>query len=128
MRFRISVTIKHVGVLASIALATGVAACTGQLAERTAAPQEATGPLGSQGLIQVRAGTGSGIGAAGQVLAQSEGYFTLEGLAIDTVNVDPSNALAAVLDGEIDVAGLGMDSGLLTSLQRGGDIRIVASQ
>ena len=128
MRFRISVTIKHVGVLASIAVAVGVAACTGQVVEPPAAAVEATGTLGGQGLIQVRAGTGSGIGQAGQVLAQSEGYFTLEGLAIDTVNVDPSNSLAAVLDGEIDVAGLGMDSGLFTSLQRGGDIRIVAPQ
>jgi NitT/TauT family transport system substrate-binding protein len=48
--------------------------------------------------------------------------------SIDAIDLAFDTFVAALLDGEIDVVGLGMDSGLFTSLQRGGDIRIVASQ
>jgi NitT/TauT family transport system substrate-binding protein len=76
----------------------------------------------------VRAGVVGSIGEAGQYLAQSKGYFAQQGISADFVKVDPASVAAALTAGEVDVAGLGIDSGLFTAMEQGVDFRIVATQ
>ena len=76
----------------------------------------------------VRAGVVGGPGEAGQYIAQSQGYFAQEGIAIDFTRVDPSTVFTALITGGVDVAGLGVDPGVFSAVQRGVDLRIVATQ
>jgi NitT/TauT family transport system substrate-binding protein len=120
-------SLARASVHASLLVALGASACSGLTPALAPTTSSATTPT-APAAITVRAGTGTGIGRAGQLLAQSDGYFAAEGLAIDSFNSDPSTTLAALLAGQIDVAGLGMDSGLFTAIQQGVKIRIVAPQ
>jgi NitT/TauT family transport system substrate-binding protein len=76
----------------------------------------------------VRAGVVGGLGEAGQYLAQSQGYFSQQGLAIDFTKADPSTVFTALISGGVDVAGFGIDPGLFRAVQQGMDFRIVATQ
>jgi NitT/TauT family transport system substrate-binding protein len=126
----VSGPVQRASVLASIAvLVVGLGACTGVAPGPTAtAMVSPTGTPAAQGLTTVRAGVVGSLGEAGQYLAQSQGYFSDEGLAIDFTRVDPSTVFTALLAGDVDVAGLGIDSGLFSAVQHGLDFRIVATQ
>jgi NitT/TauT family transport system substrate-binding protein len=76
----------------------------------------------------VRSGLVGAIGEAGQWLAQSQGYFVQEGLAVDLSKSDPAGLFPALLSGDVDVIGGPLDPGLMSAIQRGVDFRIVATQ
>jgi hypothetical protein len=73
------------GVVVTIALALGVGACSAPVAVPTSIVTVApTVVRAARGLTTVHAASATmAIGAAGQILAQTEGYFAEEGLAID---------------------------------------------
>src|SRR5207253_10811602 len=81
-------------VLASTAfLVLGLVACSRSAPIPT--PRAMISPTtvpASQELTTVRAGVIGGLGEAGQYLAQSQGYFSHEGVAIDFTRQDPSTA------------------------------------
>jgi NitT/TauT family transport system substrate-binding protein len=117
-------------VLAAFALVVAVAGCTTQAPTPTptASATHAAIPAAQQMTTVHAASATAAIGNAGQLLAQTQGYFAQEALLIDEVKTDPSTTLPALLAGQIDVGGLGMDAGLFSAIQRGVDIRIVAPQ
>jgi NitT/TauT family transport system substrate-binding protein len=107
----------------------GILACSGPTV--TPAPATAIAPTANpapQGPLQVRAGVAGALGEAGQYLAQSQGYFAQEEVAIDFIKVDPSTVFTTLIAGQVDVAGLGIDPGLFSAIQRGVEFRIVATQ
>jgi NitT/TauT family transport system substrate-binding protein len=129
---------QHIGgdgarwaILASFVLTVGLAACNGQ-AGTTPKPTTARAPTAAkpagQAAITVRSSITGAVGEAGQYLAQSQGYFTTEGLAVEFVTRDTTIALATLITGQIDVAGNGVDPGLFIAIQNGLGFRIVATQ
>ncbi len=121
--------IARAGAIAGIALAIGTLACAPPAA--TTAPVAAVSPTptsAGQTVKRVRVSVAGALGQAGQYLAQSQGYFAQEGLSVDLVQGDPSNAFTALFAGEVDVSGIPVDSGLFNAIQRGVDFRIAATQ
>jgi NitT/TauT family transport system substrate-binding protein len=117
------------GIFASIALlVVGLTACTGPAPIPTpTAIVSPTGPAAAASTT-VRAGVVGSLGEAGQYLAESQGYFRDEGLAIEFTKADPSTVFTALMAGGVDVAGFGIDPGLFRAVQQGMDFRIVATQ
>jgi len=68
------------------------------------------------------------MGEAGQQLAQAQGYFAQEGVAVNFVKVDASTVFTTLIAGQVDVQGLGLEAGVFSALLRGVDFRIVATQ
>jgi NitT/TauT family transport system substrate-binding protein len=122
--------VQRAGVLASIAvLVGGLLACSGPAPIiRPTAMVSPTPTSAGQEPTTVRAGVVGGLGEAGQYLAQSQGYFSQEGLAIEFTRADPSTVLSALIAGGVDVAGFGIDPGLFRAVQQGMNFRIVATQ
>src|SRR5713101_6874738 len=91
-------------ILASLVLTVGLAACNGQ-AGSTPKPTPARAPTAAepagQAAITVRSSITGAVGEAGQYLAQSQGYFTTEGLAVEFVTRDTTIALATLFTGQI---------------------------
>lgn len=62
-------------------------------------------------------------------IAQEEGFFAQEGLAVEFVRLDTGGGpLAALEQGEIDIAASGPTVGFLNAVARGGQIRAVADK
>lgn len=62
-------------------------------------------------------------------IAQEEGYFQEQGLDVELVNLAQNqDAIAALIGGEVDVSGGLMTAGLLNSIARGANIRLVADK
>ena len=122
-------SVARASAITGIALAIGTTACIPPAVPPTpAAVVSATPTSAGQTEIRVRSSVAGAIGQSGQYLAQSQGYFAQEGLSVDLVQGDPSNAFAALLAGEIDVMGSAVDPGLFNAIQRGVDFKIVATQ
>jgi NitT/TauT family transport system substrate-binding protein len=126
----ISRRLARTGVLALIACAlAGTLACTGQAVTPTPATVIApTAYPAAQVLETVRSGSAGVMGEAGQQLAQSQGYFAQEEIAIDFVKVDASTVFTTLLAGQVDVQGLGLEVGIFSAMLRGVEFRIVATQ
>jgi NitT/TauT family transport system substrate-binding protein len=109
--------------------ATGlaIAACSSG-APSPATPIAPTAYPVAQTQETVRSGSAGVLGEAGQQLAQSQGYFAQEGLAIDFVKVDASTVFTTLIAGQVDVQGLGLEVGLFSAMLRGVEFRIVAPQ
>ncbi len=124
----ISSGVARMCVLACSIMAIGGAACSGQaVAPTLVAVVAPTATPVAQGPMSVRAGRVGVLGEAGELLAQSQGYFAQQKLVIEVVNVDPSTVIATLTSGQIDVAGLGVEAALFNAIQRGVDLRIVAT-
>jgi NitT/TauT family transport system substrate-binding protein len=62
-------------------------------------------------------------------IAQEEGFFTSRGLEVEFVNlVTQQDSIAALLSGEVEITAGLMTAGLLNSMARGANIRIVADK
>ncbi|MBV9328500.1 MAG: ABC transporter substrate-binding protein [Chloroflexi bacterium] len=79
-------------------------------------------------LNTVRSGSAGVMGEAGQQLAQAQGYFAQEGVAVNFVKVDASTVFTTLIAGQVDVQGLGLEAGVFSALSRGVEFRIVATQ
>jgi ABC-type nitrate/sulfonate/bicarbonate transport system substrate-binding protein len=122
-------SVARAGAITGIVLAIGIMACAPPRA--TTAPVAVVSPTAAsagQAEKRIRVSVAGALGQAGQYLAQSQGYFAQEGLSVDLVQGDPSNAFTALLAGELDVSGIPVDPGLFNAIQRGVDFRIVATQ
>jgi NitT/TauT family transport system substrate-binding protein len=126
----ISSRLARTGVLAFIAFAlAGILAFSGRAA--TPAPATVIAPtahIAAQALQTVGSARAGVLGQAGQQLAESQGYFAEEGVAIDFVAVDASTVFTTVISGGVDVAGLGLEVGVFSAMLRGVEFRIVAPQ
>jgi NitT/TauT family transport system substrate-binding protein len=122
--------LARTGVLAWIIFAlAAILACSGPAV--TPAPVTAIAPTAypaTQTLETVRSGSAGALGEAGQQLAQSQGYFAQEGIAIDFFKVDASTVVTTLITGQVDVQGLGLEVGLFNAMLRGVEFRIVATQ
>ncbi len=62
-------------------------------------------------------------------IAQAEGFFEAQGLAVEFIQTDASSILVpTLLSGEIDVLGGSLNAGIINALARGGTARIVADK
>jgi NitT/TauT family transport system substrate-binding protein len=62
-------------------------------------------------------------------IAQEEGFFAQQGLAVEFVRLDTGGGpLAALEQGEVDIAASGPTVGFLNAVARGGRIRVVADK
>src|SRR5712692_3607217 len=106
----ISRGLARTGVVAWIGFAlTGILACTGQGVTPAPATVIATPAYpAAHARETVRSGSSGVLDEAGQQLAQSQGYFAQEGVAIDFVKVDASTVFATLIAGQVDVQGLGL--------------------
>ncbi len=115
--------------LACSILVFGGAACSGQAVAPT--PVAVVAPTVTpvaHGPMRVRASSVGVLGEAGEILADSQGYFVQQDLATEFVKIDvASNLVAALTSGQIDVAGLGVEASVFNAIQRGVDLRIVAA-
>jgi len=118
------------GALAAIAcVLAGALACTAQPANPAAtAVISPTAPPAAHALNTVRSGSAGVMGEAGQQLAQAQGYFAQEGVAVNFVKVDASTVFSTLIAGQVDVQGLGLEAGVFSALSRGVEFRIVATQ
>jgi NitT/TauT family transport system substrate-binding protein len=107
---------------------TGLLACSGQTGVALATVNAPTAYAAAQTLETVRSGSAGVVGESGQQLAQSQGYFADEGLAVDFVKVDASTVFTTLIAGQVDVQGLGLEAGVFSAVLRGVDFRIVATQ
>src|SRR6202521_4378263 len=73
----------------------------------------------------VRVGVAGVISQSPLYLAQSQGYFAEEGVAVDFVSVEPSTVFPTLIAGQVDVVGLGMEVGMYNAMLRGVEFRIV---
>ena len=62
-------------------------------------------------------------------IAQEEGYFAEQGLDVEFVDLRRTQfGIPALIKGQLDVLAGGMTSGMLNSIARGGEVRIVADR
>lgn len=62
-------------------------------------------------------------------IAQDEGYFAEQGLEVEFVKLsDSAEPTAALLQGDVDVAGVQVEAGVLNAIARGGTLGIVADK
>jgi len=81
------------------------------------------------GLTKIRASQAPYFNYAPYFIAQDEGFFADEGLEVEFVDLlQSSQVLAALVNGEIDVASHTPDPGLFNMIARGARIRIVAGR
>jgi NitT/TauT family transport system substrate-binding protein len=128
MAQQISRRLARTSMLAFVAVAlAGAFASTGQAipsAQAWAIGQTASRAAQTQRTVRV--GVAGLVTQAGFYLAQSQGYFAEEGLAVEFVPVEPSTVFPTLIAGQIDVAGLGMEVGMYNAMLRGVEFRIVA--
>ena len=66
---------------------------------------------------------------SGFLIAQEEGYFARQGLEIEVLRYNNSaEGLAAVLSGQVDILGGGIDPGILNAMARGENLKLVADK
>ncbi len=69
------------------------------------------------------------LGYAPYFIAQEEGYFAEQGLRVEFVNLTAgSDAIAPVIQGDVDVAGSSVNAALFNAIAQGADLRIVAGR
>jgi NitT/TauT family transport system substrate-binding protein len=76
----------------------------------------------------VRVGQLATIGEAGQFLADAQGYFAEQHLAIDVVRFSGAEGFPALLTGQVEVLGNAADARVFATVANDVDIRAVASQ
>src|SRR6266851_4483797 len=86
--------------LVCVLAATAFAAC-GRGSDTPTPTRAIAGPLATEPAT-VRAGVVGALGEAGQYLAQSQGYFATQQLAVEFVRIDPSSVLIALIAGQVD--------------------------
>jgi len=88
----------------------------------TAAPQQAP-------LTTVRfAGQASTLSDAGLYLADAQGYFREQGIALDRQVLAPPEAVPALASGQIEVSAVAPNAGLFNAIGRGIPLKIVADK
>jgi NitT/TauT family transport system substrate-binding protein len=66
---------------------------------------------------------------AGFIVAQEEGYFAEQGIEIEMIRFSSSaEALAALLTGQVDLIGGGLDPGIFNSIVRGEMLKVVSDK
>lgn len=92
----------------------------------TATPSTAALPLSPQQPVQI--GVLGIIGEAGMYLAAERGYFAEEGLVPEFIPFDNTTRLVpALATGQIDVTGGGFSPNLVNAVQRGLNLKLIAS-
>lgn len=100
-----------------------LALCVGALVPAGAPAQPAPGP----DIVKVR--TAPFMSYVVSFIAKAEGYFAQEGLKIEFVTMDSTEAaIPALVRGDLDVLPAAIGPGLLNTIARGARIRSVASQ
>ena len=105
-----------------VATGCGLGSATPPLSPLT--PQ-APGPPATE---VVRVGQLATIGEAGQFLADAQGYFAEQGVAIEAERFAGAEAFPALLTGQIDVLGNAADARVFATVANNVNIRAVASQ
>lgn len=102
-------------------------ASTGATTEATPATSQSTAT--STELIPLKVAVAPYLSYAPFFIAQAEGYFAEEGLDVELVRVTrSSDAIASLAQGQLDVAGFPIASGLLNAIVRDSGLKIVASK
>jgi NitT/TauT family transport system substrate-binding protein len=91
-------------------------------------PLQACTPTSPQEFDVVKVSVLPYVSYGGLIIAQDEGYFTDENLAVEFVRLeDASQAIPMLIGGDIDVSGAGLNIGLLNAIADG-KVKIVADR
>ena len=79
-------------------------------------------------LVSVKVSIRPHLSYAPLIIAEEEGYFSEEGIAVEMIDLWTADAMIALSSGEIDVVGQPLFVGLFNAMARGAPIRIVADK
>jgi NitT/TauT family transport system substrate-binding protein len=117
------------GLALAIATLTLTAAPTAAPAAGAPLPPAARVPDAAQQLIPVRFGSPGSISDSGVLLGRALGYFSEQGLDVDTTPMQSgSDLIAPLASGELEIGGGTFSIALLNAIQRGVGLRIVADK